>query len=228
MAYQIQFSEVWPHLHALFWGALLTLRLSAISILAGLAIGLTCAFLRAVYPRASRPVIEAYVQVIRNTPFLVQIFLVYFGLPTVGIKLGASEAGVLALALNTGAYLSEIFRAGVESIDRGQIEAGRSVGLHRIQVFFLVILQPALQVVYPAMTSQFVMVILTSSVLCVISAEEMTAVANDLSSRTFRTIEIYLVVGLIYLAMTLFFSAFFRWIQRLIFPSQRAIERAKR
>lgn len=222
MGYQIQFSEVWPHLDELMWGALLTLRLSAMAMMLGLVLAIICTFLRSTYPRVFGPIIEAYVQIIRNTPFLVQIFLVFFGLPTVGIKMGATECGVFALVVNAGAYTSEIIRAGVESIPRGHTEAGFALGLRRNHVFFLIILRPALYAVYPAVTSQFTLLLLASSVLSVISAEELTAVANNLSSQTFRTIEIYVVVGAFYLGMTLCISLVLALLGRLIFWNEHS------
>src|SRR5262245_35173887 len=201
MIYELQFHEVWQNLDNLLWGAWLTVRLSAISMALGLIAGIICAFLRTTYPKIFKAIIEAYVEIIRNTPFLVQIFLVYFGLPAIGIKLDANRAAIVAMVLNFAAYASEIVRAGIESISRGQIEAGLALGLHKVQVFWLIVLRPALQAVYPAMTSQFMLLMLTSSVLSVISAEELTAVANNIASQTFRNIEVYIVIAVFYLGL---------------------------
>ena len=222
MIYELHFSDVWRHFDVLLLGAWLTVRLAATAMLFGFVVGVVCACLRSVYPKLFVPVIEAYVQIIRNTPFLIQIFLVYFGFPRIGIRLDANEAAISALVVNVGAYASEIIRGGVESISRGQIESGLALGLRRIQVFWLIILQPALQTVYPALTSQFILVMLSSSVLSVISAEELTAVANNLISQTFRTTEVYLIVALIYLVLTLSFSAFFALLGRLLYRSRRS------
>jgi polar amino acid transport system permease protein len=222
MSYELHFSDVWRNFDVLLRGAWLTVQLATIAILLGFIIGVVCAMLRSVYPKLFVPVIEAYVQIIRNTPFLIQIVLVYFGFPRIGIRLDAYEAAVSALVLNVGAYASEIIRGGVESIPRGQIESGLALGLRRIQIFWLVVLQPALQTIYPALTSQFVLVMLSSSVLSVISAEELTAVSNNLISQTFRTTEVYLVVALIYLVLTLSFSGFFAILGRLLYRNQRS------
>jgi polar amino acid transport system permease protein len=216
MIYELQFHEVWQNLDILLWGAWLTVRLSAISMALGLIAGIACAFLRTTYPRIFKGIIEAYVEIIRNTPFLVQIFLVYFGLPAIGIRLDANSAAIVAMVLNFAAYASEIVRAGIESISRGQIEAGYSLGLHRVQVFWLIVLRPALQAVYPAMTSQFMLLMLTSSVLSVISAEELTAVANNIASQTFRNIEVYIVIAVIYLGLSLVFSVIFALFGRFV------------
>lgn len=228
MSYEIQFYDVWRNFDRLLWGAWLTLRLSGIAMLIGLAVGISLTFLRSVYPRVFSPIVETYVQVIRNTPFLVQIFLVYFGLPSLGIRLGANEAGVIALVVNVGAYASEIIRAGVESVGRGQVEAGLSLGLRRRQVFWLIVLMPALRTVYPALTTQFILLMLTSSALCVISAEELTAIANTLSSQTFRTIEVYFVVAGLYLAMAMGFSLLFHLIGKAIFPQYDSAQQPRK
>ena len=222
MNYQFHFSDVWRNFDVLLLGAWLTVQLVAVAIPLGFIVGLICACLRSVYPKPFAPLVEAYVQIIRNTPFLIQIFLVYFGFPRIGLRLDAYEAGISALVLNLGAYTSEIIRGGLESIPRGQVEGGLALGLRRMHVFWLVALQPALQTIYPGLTSQFIMVILSSSVLSMISAEELTAVTNNLISQTFRTSEFYLVVALIYLGLTLVFSAFFAILGRLLYRNRRS------
>ena len=136
--------------------------------------------------RAISAVIQVYIEIIRNTPFLVQLFFVYFGLPTLGIRLPAGQAALIALTINIGAYATEIVRAGVESITKGQIEAGRSLGLSGVQIFIYVILKPALMTVYPALTSQFILFMLNSAVISVISAQELAYQAKFLQSRTFQ------------------------------------------
>jgi polar amino acid transport system permease protein len=174
-------------------------------------------------PMPVRWAVGAYVEVIRNTPFLVQLFLIFFGLPAVGLKMSANEAALFAMVVNVGAYATEIVRAGIENIHRGQVEAGLALGLRPLQVFRYVILFPALQTIYPALCSQFILLMLSSSVVSTISAQELTATANDLQSRTFRSFEIYIVVTGIYLALSLAFSGTFAAIRRAVFvePGQR-------
>ena len=124
---------------------------------------------------------------------------------------------------NLGAYATEIIRAGIESIPRGQIEAGLALNLKRHQVFRYVILKPALKAIYPALTSQFILLMLSSAVVSVISADDLTSVAANLQSQTFRSFEIYIVVAVIYLVLTLLFSALFRAVYRstLDYPDRR-------
>jgi polar amino acid transport system permease protein len=147
----------------------------------------------------------------------VQLFLIYLGLPALGIRLAPDTAALLAMTLNLGAYATEIVRAGIEAVPRGQIEAGRALGLKSWQIFRLVILVPALQAVMPALSSQFILVVLGSSVVSAISAEELTAVAGNLQSRTFRPFEVYLVVGAIYLGLVLGFQTVFAALERRLF-----------
>jgi len=212
-----QFADIWAHFGDLLWGAWLTIRLSGLAMGAGLLVAIACAFGKTSGPRPLRWVIDGYIEIIRNTPFLVQIFLIFFGLPAIGLRLSPNAAALAAMIVNVGAYATEIVRAGIESISRGQIEAGRSLGLSPLQIFLQIVLAPALRAIYPALTSQFLLLMLSSSVLSVISAQELTAVATDMQSRTFRTIETYMVVTAMYLAMSLGFSAVFELIGRLVF-----------
>src|SRR5690606_27134403 len=158
-----------------------------------------------------------YVEVIRNTPFLVQIFFVFFGLPALGLRMDANEAALFALVINFGAYGTEIIRAGIESISRGQIEAGLALGLSKLQIFRDIILLPALRTVYPALTSQFIYLMLTSSVVSVISADDLAAAAADINSRTFASFEVYLVITVMYFLLSIAFSALFSAIGRRAF-----------
>ena len=201
MSYQFQFGVVWQNLGSLLEGAWLTLQLSLAAMVLGLLIGIAGAWLVRDGVRPVRWLVQAYVELIRNTPFLVQCFIIYLGLPWAGLRLSAQSAALLALTINVGAYTTEIVRAGVDAIPRGQIEAATALGLRRPQIFLLIVLKPALLVVYPALTSQFILLMLGSSVVSAIAAEELTASANTLQSRTFRPFEIYAVTAGMYLAM---------------------------
>ena len=142
-------------------------------------------------------------EAIRNTPLLVQIFIVYFGLASIGIKLGAFTAAIAALVINVGAYTAEIVRAGIESVPRSQLEAAQCLALSRWQVLRHVVLPPAIERVWPALTSQYVLLMLASSITSQISTEELTAIANRVQSDTFRSIETYLIVAAAYLVLSL-------------------------
>nr|WP_211113499.1 amino acid ABC transporter permease [Azospirillum endophyticum] len=198
-------------------GAWLTVRLSFGAMAIGLVVAILCALGKTSGPRPVRWLINAYIEVIRNTPFLVQIFLIFFGLPTVGLRLSPDMAAMIAMVVNVGAYATEIIRAGIESIHKGQIEAGLALGLRPLQIFRYIVLKPALRTVYPALTSQFILLMLSSSVVSAISADELTSVANNIQSQTFRSFEIYIVVTGIYLVLALMFSALFAGIYRLAF-----------
>jgi polar amino acid transport system permease protein len=144
----------------------------------------------------------AFVEVIRNTPFLVQIYFIFFALPLAGVLLNPTITAIIALGLNGGAYAIEIIRGGVQSIDRGQIEAGLALGLRKAVVFRTIVLKPALRAIYPSLTSQFVLLTLTTSIASAISAYELTSVAKRIESDSFRSFEVYGTITLLYLAMS--------------------------
>ena len=199
----------WPQL---LRGAAFTLALTAVSALLGLALGTACAWLRAFGPRALRPLAVGYVEAIRNTPFIVQLFFIYFGLPSLGLRLSSEAASVIAMVLNLGAYAAEIVRAGIESTPRGQFEAARSLALTEGQVFLRVVLPPALGRVWPAMTSQIVIVMLGSAVCGQIAAQELSYAANLIQSRTFRAFESFIVVTAMYLALSVLVRHGLNWL----------------
>jgi polar amino acid transport system permease protein len=222
--YVFQFDFIWQSRDELLRGAAMTLRLSAETMLFGLLVGILGAWAKTSRWRLLRRIVQAYVELIRNTPFLVQLLLIYLGLPRLGLHFSPDGAALLAMVLNLGAYATEIVRAGIEAVPRGQIEAGRALGLRRWAIFRCIIIIPALQTVFPALASQFILVVLSSSVISTISAEELTAIANNLQSQSFRPFEIYFVVGGMYIAMALGFQAVFAAVQHVLFPSARTEE----
>lgn len=215
--YDFNFAPVFAGMDLLLHGAWITVRLSAMAMAIGLVVSILCAVAKTSGPRPLRILVDVYVEVIRNTPFLVQIFFLYFGLPSIGVRLDPNTAALIALVVNFGAYGTEIIRAGIESIQAGQIEAGTALGLSRGQIFRYIVLKPALRTVYPALTSQFIYLMLTSSVVSVISATDLAAAGNDLQSQTFASFEVYLVVTVIYLALSVAFTALFAAIERAAF-----------
>lgn len=204
-------------------GAWMTIRLSVGATLIGFAIGTMCAIGRRSNMAWARRASTVYVEVIRNTPLLVQIFLVYFGLASLGLKLPAVTVAMAALTINVGAYATEIMRAGFDSIHKGQIEAAECLALSRRQVYWHVVLLPAMERVYPALTSQFVLLMLATSVCSQISAEELTAVANFVQSDTYRPFETYLIVGAAYVLLSLLMRAGFWGVGALLFPRRRRL-----
>jgi polar amino acid transport system permease protein len=214
MNYVFEFGQVFAAWDELLAGALRTLWLSAASMAIGMVVAVLGALGKTGGPRPLRWAIDAYIELIRNTPFLIQIFVVFFGLPVIGIRLEADQASLLALVINVGAYGIEIIRAGIESISKGQIEAGRALGLKPLQIFRLVVLKPAIQAIYPALTSQFILLMLNSSVCSVIAASELTGAANDIQARNFRSFEVYFVVTAMYFALSMMFWGAFALIER--------------
>ena len=197
MSYSLDFSAVIDRLPELLLACLATIGLA----IAGMSLGIVIGF----------------VEAIRNTPFLVQIFFIFFALPQIGIKLNPTVTAIIALALNGGAYAIEIIRGGVDSIPKGQVEAGLALGLHRAQIFRHIILKPALRAVYPSLTSQFIMLTLTTSVCTSIAAYELTSVAQKIEADTFRSFEVYFSITLLYLVISSLMMAVFSLISRLSF-----------
>ena len=217
MTYSFQFRDVFAAWEFLLDGLFLTLELSLVTMVVGLLIGLGGAAGRVYGPRWVATPIAVYVEAIRNTPLIVQLFLIFFGLPSAGLKFDANSAAMVALSINLGAYTIEIVRAGLEAIPRSQIEAGQSLGLSPVQIFRYVIVFPALRMMYPALASQFVLLMLATSVVSQISAQDLFHAASIVQSRTFRDFEVYVLVAAVYLALALVFRLMFAGLYQLIF-----------
>lgn len=198
----------WP---MLLKGLALTVLLTAIAAPVGSGLGIACAWARLHGPVWLRLVVGSYVELIRNTPFIIQLFFIFFGLPALGVKLSAETASILAMVLNLGAYACEIVRAGIESTPPGQIEAAKSLALNRWQIFTRVVLPPSLARVWPALVSQIIIVMLGSAVCGQISTEEISYAANLISSRTFRSMESYILVTVVYLAFAVLLRQALNW-----------------
>lgn len=217
MNYSLQFRDVFAAWEFLLDGLALTLGLSLVTMVVGLIIGLAGAAGRVYGPRWISAPIAVYVEAIRNTPLIVQLFLIFFGLPSAGLKFDADTAALVALSINLGAYTIEIIRAGLEAIPKSQIEAGQSLGLSNVQIFRYVIVFPALRLMYPALASQFILLMLATSVVSQISAQDLFHTASIVQSRTFRDFEVYIVVAAVYLALALIFRLLFAGLYRLVF-----------
>ncbi len=209
MAYQMNFTPVLARAPELVEGTINTVFLSAQSIAIGVTIGLAIALIRVDGPKWAAAAGATYVEAFRNTPLLVQLFLIFFGLPYMGVRLSANTAAILAISLNLGAYSTEIFRAGLLAIPRTQIEAGLALGLSRLQVMRYVIIVPALRIIYPALTGQLTLTLLGSSMASAISATELTLAAAKIESQTFRSLETFLIAAAIYIALTFVFRAIY-------------------
>ncbi|MEB3754514.1 amino acid ABC transporter permease [Acinetobacter sp. MD2(2019)] len=217
MAYQFDFSSVVPFTGMIAEGLGRTALLTLIGTVFGLALGIIGGACRAWRVQPISSIFRIYVEIIRNTPFLVQLFFIFFGLPAVGVTMNAWTASILAMIINLGAYSTEIVRAGIQATPKGQIEAAASLAMTRFQILRHVVLPPSLGRVWPALCSQIIIVMLGSSVCSQISMEELTFVANFVQSRNFRGFEIYIVVAILYLIFAIGIRALLMRIGRICF-----------
>jgi polar amino acid transport system permease protein len=221
VTYVFQFGIVLEHFDRMLAGAWLTIRLATMAGALGLALAIAFAYLRTTAPLIVRAPIASYVEIIRNTPLLVQLYVIFFALPGLGLRLEANDAALAAMVINFSAYATEIVRAGVQSVPVGQIEAGRALCLTRFQIYRFIVLFPAVQAVYPALASQFVLLLLGSSVVSAISANELTAISNTLQSTTFRAFEVYIIATVMYLSIAASFRGLFAAFYWLMFVRGR-------
>lgn len=225
MDYEFDFASVlaaWPQF---LEGAWLTIQLSFPATVLGFVAGTFLAIGRRSGVAWLSRLCGAYVEVIRNTPLLVQVFLVFFGLSSLGWKVSAFSAALASLVINVAAYSSEIMRAGMDAIHKGQLEAAECLGLTRRQIYWHVILRPAMEKVYPALTSQFVLLMLATSITSQISVEELTAVAARVQSETFRPFEAYILVAVAYLLLSLLMRLGLWLFGQMVFTRQRKLGR---
>jgi len=222
MTYQFNFGWLAEYLPVLLGGIRVTVQLIVVGAVFGVALGIFCAWARALGPKWLGAIVGAYVEMIRNTPFLIQLFFIFFGLPSLGVQMDELTAANLAMIINLGAYSCEIIRAGIQATAKGQFEAGASLAMSPFQTFRHVVLLPALQRIWPALSSQIVIVMLGSSVVSQIAAEDLTFAANFIQSRNFRAFETYIVSTLIYLALSILLRQVLAWTGRMIFPRRLA------
>jgi polar amino acid transport system permease protein len=221
--YEFDFASVlaaWPQF---LEGAWMTIQLSFPATVLGFAIGTLLAIGRRGQVRWVSTLSGAYVEIVRNTPLLVQVFLVFFGLASLGWKVSAFTAALVSLVINVAAYSCEIMRAGMDSIHKGQLEAAECLGLTRRQIYWHVILRPAMEKVYPALTSQFVLLMLATSITSQISVEELTAVAARVQSDTFRPFEAYILVAVAYLMLSMLMRAGLWLFGQFVFTRKRRL-----
>ncbi|OLP43118.1 amino acid ABC transporter permease [Rhizobium oryziradicis] len=218
MHYIFNFSWITEYYPIILKGIGVTIELTLIGGIVGIALGIVCAWARALGPKWIKPPVAIYVELIRNTPFIIQLFFIFFGLPATSVKLTEMEAANLAMIINLGAYSCEIIRAGIEATPKGQFEAGKALALRPLQTFRLIILIPALQRIWPALSSQVVIVMLGSAVVSQIAAQDLTFAANFIQSRTFRAFEAYMVSTAVYLLLAILLRQILALIGRRIFP----------
>lgn len=199
----------WPLLAK---GVAWTVGLTVVSTLIGVATGIACAWARTYGSVWLKWVVGSYVELIRNTPFIVQLFFVFFGLPAAGVKLPPEVASIIAMVINLGAYATEIIRAGIEATPKGQIEAAMSLALTHAQTFVRVVMPSALKKVWPSLTSQIIIVMLGSAVCGQISTEELSYAANLIQSRNFRAFEAFIVATALYLLLAIGVRRLLNWL----------------
>jgi len=211
----LDFSIIPGIMPALLLGTRLTVELAIIAVAIGLVIGSFAGIGRVGGNRIVRIITGIYVDFIRGTPLLVQLFLVYFGLPSlIGRPIPPFLAAIAAMGINSGAYIAEIVRAGIQSIDRGQIEAARSLGLTYSQSMRYIIFPQAFRRIIPPLGNEFIAMLKDSSLVSVIALEELLRKGQVVITRTFRPFEVYMVVALIYLTMTLAISRLVAWSEK--------------
>ncbi|WP_048649450.1 amino acid ABC transporter permease [Nitratireductor soli] len=201
MIQSFDFSALSDYSDVVRHGVYITLLLITVGAALGLAVSILCVWARLFCPAWVRIAVTSYVEFVRNTPFLIQLFFIFFGLPQLGVSMSEMTAAIVAMAINLGAYGTEIVRAGVQATAKGQWEAATSLGMTRNQAFWRVVLMPALQKMWPTLSSQIVIVMMGSAVVSQIAVQDLTFAANFIQSRTFRAFEIYFVVTAIYIVL---------------------------
>lgn len=214
----LDFSGVLSRADLLLDGLVLTAWISLVAMVFALAIGVLTAILSLSANRPVRLVALAYVEIIRNTPFIVQVFVIYFGLPALGLRLQPIPAAITAMAIYGGAYTSEIIRAGVLGIATGQVESAKALGMSPYQIFRYIVLKPALSSVFPSLAAQFILLLLSSSVVSAISVPELTGIGNDIQGATLRNMEVYLVIALLYVLLVALLKGGLTLLERVLFP----------
>jgi polar amino acid transport system permease protein len=193
--------------YTLQFGAWLSLQIAAIAFVFGWAIGLACAAITHYGRGIPRRLVRAYVVFFLNTPLLVQIFFIYFALPDVGVTLGSYEAVCIGMSLNAGAYMTEIQRAGFASIKQQEVDAAEAMGFSRVQTVRYVIVPHILRILYPPLSNQYIILTMTTSIASIFGVEELTGRAYNINAQTFRSLEIFSIAAVYYIALTLVASA---------------------
>lgn len=213
----IDFGAVLPYLPVMLRALGISIEVTVLSFFIGSVIGIFVYLGRRSAFAPLRWLAQAFIEVFRNTPLLVQLYLIYFGLPQVGINLNPFWSTLVGMTLNNAAYTAEIFRAGIESVPNGLVEAAEALGMRFSQTFRFVVLKPAVRNVLPALTNQFIVLFLFSSVGSVISLNELTSALADLNQRTLRTLEIFTIGGLLYYLTSAVIAGSSRLAERYLF-----------
>lgn len=214
MAYSFNFGVIWANLDNLLLGLALGLSLALASLAAGTVIGLACALAANDGSPLLKRLVAVYVTVIRNIPLLVIVLFVYFALPRTGVRLGKIESFIASLALYAGAYLTEVFRAGLAGVPAGVVDAGRAIGLTRLSLNLNVILPIMLRNALPALGTTFISLFKDTSIAATIAVQELTFVARRINVDTFRVAEAWFAASVLYVATCLALAASLRQLER--------------
>ncbi len=214
----------WPHF---LTGAVQTLGLTGGAVFFGLTIGLFGAIARDSRSKAVAGIVAIYVEIVRNTPMLVQMLIFFFALPMVGIQISATAAALMSISFNLGAYATEIIRAGIVAIPRTQIEAGLALGMSRFRVMRHIVIIPALRIIFPALTGQLTLTLQGTSIASAISAAELTSAASFVESITFRSLETYIVLAIVYICLTFLFRLIYWLVSLVLFRRKRSLNLEK-
>ncbi len=198
-------------------GLMLTLQLSAVSLIIAMVLGILASLMGMSKNPVLRAINRAYVAIIRGTPLLVQGFFIYFGITgMLNIRISAFMAGVIALSLNAGGYLSEIFRGGIQAVDPGQREAARSLGLSAHQTTWRIIIPQAIRICIPSVVNQWCITIKDTSIISVIGLAELTKVGQQIIARTYRSFEVWIIVGIMYFVIIYLLTILARVVERKV------------
>lgn len=212
---------IWKGLPYLLEGAWLTVVISSTAMILALLLGMLIAVVSQSRSRFARGVVRGYVEVFRNTPLLIQLFIVYFGLPQLGLKLSPFLSGMTALMLYTAAYNVEIFRAGLEAVPRGQHEAARATGLSPFHEAIYVVVPQALRISFPALGNNLISLVKNSSLVSTIGMVELMFTANDISFNNFRSFEIYGAAAVLYVILILSLTRLLKFAEARLTPRYR-------
>ena len=222
MQYHLNFNFIWKYSDRLVSGLILSVEIAFISILIGCVIGLALAVAHGGGGRAVRAAVTAYVEIVRNVPLLLLVYLVFYGIPSAGgFAYDATESFIATLSLYSGAYLVEVFRSGLDAVPRGVLDAGKAIGLTPAQRLVSLRLPIMLRIVLPALSNAFISLFKDTSLAFVIAVPELTYGANWIKTQTFRAVEVWMIVAPMYLVTGYLILAGLRQIERLLIRGER-------
>ncbi|OQM74115.1 hypothetical protein BFN67_22685 [Pseudaminobacter manganicus] len=225
--YEFFFVLIPEYMPFLLQGALVTVQISVLSMICAISLGLLVALGRLSNLRVLRAVLAAYVEIWRNVPLIVQLLVIYFSLPQLGISLPGFWAGVLGLSLNVGAYLSEVFRAAILSVEGGQKDAGLSIGMSRVMIYRRVILPQALRIAVPTIGGYFIALLKDSALVSYIAVNELLRHGTIVISNTFKSMEIYLMVAMVYFIISFISARIVAHVERSLTPAYLRVAQAQ-